>query len=134
MTLQILSAILMSLARSGMWGACSTWSRFRSGLGRLLSSVSSTTSAATSGPNSASSSVAVVSVSSMVSWSTAACSTSVSVTPPTRARISATAMGWLMYGDAPSSFRRWSRCLRAANRSAAKRPVMVSSFAMCSVM
>ena len=31
-----------------------------------------------------------------------------------RARTSATSSGWLIYGDASASFRRWLRCLRAA--------------------
>ena len=52
--------------------ACSTWARLRSTLGRALSSVTSRTMAQTSAPKAASSSAAVVCVSSMVSWSRAA--------------------------------------------------------------
>jgi hypothetical protein len=42
------------------------------------------------------------------------------VTPPTRAKTSATAMGWLMYGEASESLRRWSLCFLAAKPSALK--------------
>src|SRR3954453_17144023 len=48
----------------------------------------------------------------------AAQSTSWSVTPPSFTSTSASAIGWLMYGEASASFLRWSRCLCAANASA----------------
>lgn len=65
--LLVLSAILMSLARRDFKCEVSTCSRLRSSFGKRLSSVSSTTRAATSEPNSRSSSSRVVFVSSMVS-------------------------------------------------------------------
>lgn len=67
-----LSASLTSLAWWLQWGACSTCWRFLSCFGRLLSSVTSWTIRATTGPNLPSSSAAEVSVSSIVSWSSAA--------------------------------------------------------------
>jgi hypothetical protein len=45
----------------------------------------------------------VVSVSSTVSWSTAAISVRVSTIPPSTARVRARAIGWLMYGLASTS-------------------------------
>jgi len=111
-----LSASLTSLAWRLQSGACSTCCRFLSCLGSRLSSVTSSTIRATMGPNAASSSASEVSVSSTVSWSTAACRgggadqwrrkkrqssmfkknlvltcrTSMSVTPPSWLRILAT--------------------------------------------
>ena len=70
--LLVLSAILMSRARSDLCGAFSTCRRLRSPLGLPLSSVTSETSPATSAPNSASSSATVVGVSSTVSCRRAA--------------------------------------------------------------
>lgn len=70
-----LSASLTSFAWQLQWGACSTCWRFLSCLGRPLSSVTSWTIRATIGPNFASSSAGLVSVSSTVSWSRAACNT-----------------------------------------------------------
>src|SRR3984957_7145701 len=66
-TLQILSAILISLAGGDKFGACSTCNLLRSCLGKLLLSVSSWTMRRTFCPKFSSSSSGVVSVSSMVS-------------------------------------------------------------------
>src|SRR2546428_10927404 len=69
-------------------------------------------------PKAFTSSSCVVAVSSTVSWSSAAQSTSTSVTPPSLISTSASAIGWLMYGEDSASLRRWSRCLCAAKASA----------------
>src|SRR5712691_10222890 len=69
-------------------------------------------------PKAFTSSSCVVAVSSSVSWSSAAQSTSTSVTPPSLISTSASAIGWLMYGEDSASLRRWSRCLCAAKASA----------------
>src|SRR5262245_43014075 len=68
-TLLILSAILMRRARSLLTAAVATCRDLRSALGRLLSSVTSATRPAMSGPNCASRSSNVVGVSSSVSCS-----------------------------------------------------------------
>src|SRR6266542_6366253 len=44
-----------------------------------------------------------------------------SATPPSIARTAATAIGWLMYGEASVSFRRCRLCLSAANARALSR-------------
>lgn len=67
-----LSASFTSLAAGLLWGACSTCSRFLSNLGRVLSSVTSSTKRRTCVPKCSSTSSKVVSVSSTVSWSRAA--------------------------------------------------------------
>jgi hypothetical protein len=59
-----------------------------------------------------------VGVSSRTSWSNAACNTTTSDTPPIRERISATAIGWLIYG--PPFFRTWPLCFAAAYAKADK--------------
>ncbi len=94
--LQILSASLTSLASGDRWGACSIWRSLRVALSRLRSSLTSTTTAAMRGPKCSASSSAVVQVSSMVSWSIAALSTTTSSTRPSLASTSARAIGWLM--------------------------------------
>lgn len=71
-----LSASLTSLAWWLRCGACTTCRRFLSSFGSDLSSVTSWTILATVVPNTDSSSSKVVSVSSTVSWSNAACITS----------------------------------------------------------
>lgn len=68
-----LSASLTSLARRLQTGACSICSRFRSILGKVLSSVTSSTTRRTSAPKHSSISENVVSVSSTVSCRRAAC-------------------------------------------------------------
>lgn len=67
-----LSASFTSLAPGLLWGACSTCCRFLSSLGRVLSSVTSSTKRRTWAPKCSSTSSRVVSVSSTVSWSRAA--------------------------------------------------------------
>src|SRR5687768_9972146 len=119
--LQILSASLTSFACVERAPACSICRRLRSALGSRLSSVTSATILATRAPNASASSSGVVAVSSTVSCSSAAHSTSTSVTPPSFTSTSASAIGWLMYGDASGSLRRWSRCLCAAKASALRR-------------
>src|SRR5205807_2284522 len=116
--LQILSASFTSLASLLRLAACSTCRRLRSAFGSDLSSVTSATMRAIFPPKAFSSSSCVVAVSSTVSCSSAAQSTSTSVTPPSLISTSASAIGWLMYGEDSASLRRWSRCLCAAKASA----------------
>src|SRR5262249_23025766 len=63
-------------------------------------------------------SAGVVAVSSTVSCRMAAMITIGSATPASFTRMCARSMGWLMYGDASRSLRRWCRCFPAANASA----------------
>ena len=85
-----LSASFTSLAPGLLCGACSTCCRFLSSLGRVLSSVTSSTKRRTCAPKCSSTSSRVVSVSSTVSWSRAACNTTISVIPASWVRIRAT--------------------------------------------
>lgn len=91
-----LSASLTSLAWWLQWGACATCWRFLSCLGRLLSSVTSWTIRATTGPNLASSSAAEVSVSSIVSWSKAAWKTDTGIRE-----------GWMKRGTMVPNYTCW---------------------------
>src|SRR5437879_2582320 len=116
--LQTLSASFTSLASLLRLAACSTCSRLRSAFGNALSSVTSAPMRGILEPKAFTSSSCVVAVSSTVSWSSAAQSTSTSVTPPSLISTSASAIGWLMYGEDAASLRRWSRCLCAAKASA----------------
>src|SRR3989442_258842 len=111
---QTLSASFTSLASLLRLAACSTCRRLRSAFGSDLSSVTSATMRAILEPKAFTSSSCVVAVSSTVSWSSAAHSTSTSVTPPSLISTSASAIGWLMYAEDSASLRRCPRSLGAA--------------------
>ena len=86
----------VNLASRERCGACSIWARFLSAFSSALSSVTSITMEAILRPKCLRNSAAVVSVSSTVSWSSAAQMIAGSVTPPSRQRMLASAIGWLM--------------------------------------
>lgn len=95
-TLHILSINFNDLNSRLMWAACATCSSLGYAFSRVLSSVTSITMAAMTGPNVATSSALLVSVSSTVSCSTAAHNMVGSLMPPSSASTLASAIGWLI--------------------------------------
>src|SRR5712671_1436781 len=128
--LLILSAILISFARGDLCGASSICFCRRWSFGSDMSSVTSATRSATRSLNFCTSSSRVVSVSSMVSCSQPAATSSASVPSVTVASKLATSARWLIYGSLPRplrAFPEWRRAAKSAASETRRRPVSIGS-------
>src|SRR5882757_5132790 len=128
--LLILSAILISFARGDLCGASSICFCRRWSFSSDMSSVTSATRSATRSLNFCTSSSRVVSVSSMVSCSQPAATSSASVPSVTVASKLATSARWLTYGSLPRplrAFPEWRRAAKSAASETRRRPVSMAS-------